>query len=215
MTFFEFVVNRWDRLAENALDHIEIVVLAVLIASLIGVIVGVITHRTEWAYELALGVSGTILTIPSLALLGLLIPFLGLGFEPTLVALVAYGLLPIIRNTVTGLRGVNPAILEVARGMGMQEARVLWQVQVPLAWPVILAGIRVATQLTIGIAAIAAYVRGPGLGNDIFTGLSRMGSANAVNQTLAGTLGVVILALGFDLIFVLIRRFTVPGALRV
>lgn len=215
MTLLEFVIDRWDGLSERALEHIYIVVLAILIASFIGITIGIVTHRTPWAHRLALSISGAFLTIPSLALLGLLIPIMGLGFTPTLFALVMYALLPIIRNTVTGLQGVNPAIIEAAVGMGMSRWRVLLQMQFPLAWSVILTGIRVSTQMTIGIAAIAAYVRGPGLGNDIFSGLSRMGSANAVNMALAGTLGVIILALLFDLVFVLLRRVTVPRGLRV
>jgi osmoprotectant transport system permease protein len=215
MAFIEFVIDRWDRLYPLALDHIYIVVVAMSLASLIGVGLGILTFRYEWAYRIAIATSGTILTIPSLALLGLLIPFFGLGFNSTLIALVLYALLPIIRNTVTGLRGVSPALLEAAKGMGMSASRVLLRVQLPLAWPVILTGIRVSTQMTIGIAAIAAYVAGPGLGNYIFNGLSRMGSKNATNMALSGTLGVVILALLFDLAFVLLARLTRPGGLRV
>lgn len=215
MTFLEFVVARWDGLSERALEHIQIVVLAVALASLISITIGILSYRTPWANRLAQSLSSAFLTIPSLALLGLLIPVMGLGFRPTLFALVMYALLPIIRNTVTGLQGINPALIEAALGMGMSRRRLLFQVQLPLAWPVILTGIRVSTQMTIGIAAIAAYVRGPGLGNDIFSGLSRMGSANAVNMALAGTVGIVILALLFDLVFVVLRRLTVSRGIRV
>ena len=127
------------------------------------------------------------------------------------MALVMYALLPIVRNTIVGLRGVDPAVVEAGRGIGMSSRRVMLRVQLPLAWPVILAGIRVSTQMIIGIAAIAAYVAGPGLGNQIFDGLSRLGSVNSLNATLAGTLGVVVLALAFDLFYLVIRLLTTPA----
>jgi osmoprotectant transport system permease protein len=206
--------HRFSDLLIQARDHIVIVIVAVLIASVIGVGIGILTYRNRWAYQLAIGTSSAFLTIPSLALLGLLIPLLGLGFVPALVALVVYALLPIIRNTVTGLHSIDPALLEAARGTGMRERMVLTQIQLPLAWPIILAGIRVATQLTVGVAAIAAYVSGPGLGNNIFAGLATMGSKNAVNLALSGTIGVIILALLFDAAFVLITRLTIPRGLR-
>jgi osmoprotectant transport system permease protein len=125
-----------------------------------------------------------------------------------------YSLLPIVRNTIVGLQGVDPAVVEAGRGIGMSSPRVMLRVQLPLAWPVILAGIRVSTQMIIGIAAIAAYVAGPGLGNQIFDGLSRLGSVNSLNSTLAGTLGVVVLALAFDLFYLAIRLLTTPRGLR-
>ncbi len=214
MTFTDFVIKRWPGLLSRAFDHVTIVIIAVIVASVIGVTIGILTYRNPRAYSVAIGLSSAFLTVPSLALLGLLIPILGLGFVPTLVALVLYALLPIIRNTVTGLQSVSPALLEAARGMGMRERAVLLRVQFPLAWPVILAGIRVATQLTVGVAAIAAYVAGPGLGNDIFEGLARMGGANALNTALAGTFGIVILALLFDAAFVVVGRLTVPRGIR-
>jgi osmoprotectant transport system permease protein len=154
------------------------------------------------------------LTIPSLALLALLSPILGLGWGPSVVALVFYSLLPIIRNTVVGLREVPAAILESARGVGMGNLRVLFTMQLPIAWPVILTGIRVAAQLTVGIAAIAAYVAGPGLGQYIFKGLSSLGSKNALNYALTGTISVVILALLIDGAFILIARYTTSRGLK-
>src|SRR5690606_8386820 len=130
-----------------------------------------------------------------LALLAILSPLLGLGWGPTVVALVFYSLLPIIRNTVVGLREVPGYILESASAMGMSRTRVLLSTQLPMAWPVIITGTRVAAQLALGIAAIAAYVAGPGLGQYIFRGLSSLGSKNALNYALTGTVGVVVLAL--------------------
>jgi ABC-type proline/glycine betaine transport system permease subunit len=130
-------------------------------------------------------------------------------------ALTLYSLLPIIRNTVVGLRGVDAAIVEAGRGMGMSSFHVLWRLQLPLAWPLILTGIRVSTQMIIGIAALAAYVAGPGLGHQILDGLARLGSANSLNEAVAGTLGVVILALLADLFFLIVRLLTSSRGIRV
>ncbi|MCW2885315.1 MAG: transporter permease [Streptosporangiaceae bacterium] len=214
MSLSEYVSSRWDELTQAAGQHALVVALSILIATLIGVGTGVLTYRRPRLAALAVGTTGGFLTIPSFALLGLLIPFLGLGWGPTLVALVMYALLPIVRNTIVGLRGVDPAVVEAGRGIGMSSLRVMLRVQLPLAWSVILAGIRVSTQMIIGIAAIAAYVAGPGLGNQIFDGLSRLGSVNSLNATLAGTLGVVVLALAFDLFYLAIRLLTTPRGLR-
>jgi osmoprotectant transport system permease protein len=123
--------------------------------------------------------------------------------------------LPIIRNTVAGLRGVDPAVLESARGLGMTPLRALLRVQLPLAWPVIIAGIRVATMMAFGISAIAAYVSGPGLGDLIFTGLERFGAVNSLNQAIVGGTGIALLALIFDGAYVVIGHLTVSRGIRV
>jgi osmoprotectant transport system permease protein len=149
-----------------------------------------------------------------MALLAMMIPVFGLGWVPTVIALSLYSLLPIVRNTVVGLREVSPAVMESATGMGMSKLRVLMQVQFPIAWPVILTGLRVATQLAVGIAAIAAYVAGPGLGAYIFKGLSMLGAIHALNFALVGTLLIVIIALTFDAIFILVSRYTTSKGIR-
>jgi osmoprotectant transport system permease protein len=186
-----------------------------VIATVIGVLLGVLTYHSDWAGNLAITSTATILTIPSLALIGLLVPLLGLGVPPTVTTLVLYGLLPIVRNSIVGLRGVDPTLVDAAKGIGMSRLGRLLRVELPLAWPPILTGIRVSTQMLMGIAAIAAYASGPGLGNEIFRGIASLGSANALNQVLAGTLGIVILALLFDAVYVLIGRLTIPGGIRV
>jgi osmoprotectant transport system permease protein len=215
MTFTEYVQSRSDELTQAFGQHALVVAASMAIATVLGVGAGMLTWRRARLSGLAIGISGGFLTIPSFALLGLLIPILGLGWTPTVFALTLYALLPIIRNTVVGLRGVDAAVVEAGRGMGMSSFRVLWRVQLPLAWPLILTGIRVSTQMTIGIAAIASYVAGPGLGNQIFDGLSRLGSANSLNEALTGTLGVVVLALLCDLFFLIVRRLTSSRGLRV
>ncbi|GAA1305917.1 ABC transporter permease [Saccharothrix xinjiangensis] len=214
MSFWEFVADRWNRLAVEALLHVSAVVQCTLLAAVIGVGLGVAVYRSPLGSTVATALTSAILTIPSFALLGLLIPVLGLGVEPTVVALVLYGLLPIVRNTIVGLSGVDGAVRDAARGIGMTRLGALTRIELRLAWPAILAGTRTSAQMLMGIAAIAAYVRGPGLGVEIFAGLTRAGSANATNQAIAGTLGIVVLALVLDGIFALIGRFTTSRGIR-
>jgi len=210
-----FWTRRWDDVLDLALEHLAVVALSVLLATVIGVLVGIAVWNKPVPRSLTIAAAGVALTIPSLALLALITPVFGLGWTPTVVALVFYSLLPIVRNTAVGLREVSPAIMESARGMGMSPAKILLAVQLPIAWPIILTGVRVAAQLTIGIAAIAAYVAGPGLGQFIFQGLSSLGSKNALNFALSGTIGVIVLALLIDGAFVLITRLTTSRGLRV
>jgi osmoprotectant transport system permease protein len=209
MSLFQYVSEPWDRLSLQAFLHVSGVVQCTVIAAVIGVVVGVLVYRTSAGSAIATALASTILTVPSFALLGLLIPFLGLGVAPSVVALVLYGLLPILRNTIVGLNGVDPAVTDAARGIGMSRFGVLTRVELTLAWPAILTGMRVSTQMLMGIAVIAAYAKGFGLGSEIFSGLTRAGSANSLNQALAGTLGVVLLALVLDGVYVLITRLTV------
>jgi osmoprotectant transport system permease protein len=186
-----------------------------VVATLAGVLIGVLTYRSEWAGNFATLATSTILTIPSLAMIGLLIPIVGLGVPPTVISLTLYGLLPIVRNSIVGLRGVDPSLIDAAQGIGMSRMARLAKVELPLAWPPILTGIRVSTQMLMGIAAIAAYASGPGLGNEIFRGIASLGSKNALNQVLSGTLGIIILALLFDAAYILIGRLTIPRGIRV
>ncbi|MEN3298053.1 ABC transporter permease [Pseudonocardia sp.] len=209
MNLFQYVSERWDRLSLQALLHVSGVVQCTVIAAIIGVAVGVLVYRSSAGSAIATALASTILTVPSFALLGLLIPFLGLGVAPSVVALVLYGLLPILRNTIVGLNGVDAAVTDAAKGIGMSRFGVLTRVELKLAWPAILTGMRVSTQMLMGIAVIAAYAKGFGLGSEIFSGLTRAGSANSLNQALAGTLGVVVLALVLDGVYVLITRLTV------
>lgn len=135
---------------------------------------------------------------------------MGLGVPPTVIALTLYSLLPIVRNAIVWLRGVDPTLVDAAGGIGMSRLAQLLRVELPLAWPAPLTGIRVSTQMLMSIAAIAAYASGPGLGSGIFRGLASLGIANVLNQLLAGTLGIVALARLFDAVYVLIGRLTIP-----
>jgi osmoprotectant transport system permease protein len=214
MSLWQYVAERWDRLSLQAWLHVSGVVQCTILAAIIGVAVGVLVYRSSAGSAIATALSSTILTIPSFALLGLLIPIVGLGVTPSVIALTLYGLLPIVRNTIVGLAGVDPAVSDAAKGIGMSRVGVLSRVELRLAWPAILTGMRVSAQMLMGIAVIAAYAKGFGLGSEVFSGLTRAGSANSLNQALAGTLGVVILALILDGIFVLISRLTVPRGIR-
>jgi osmoprotectant transport system permease protein len=214
MSFDEYLRDRWDHLLDLGIEHAIVVAEAIAIATVIGVGLGMLTYRSERPRELALAVSGVFLTIPSIALFGLFIPIFGLGTRPVLVALVMYALLPIVRNTIVGLRSVDPSVIESAEGMGMGRYARLVRIELPLAWPVIITGMRVSTIIIVGIAAIGAYVLGPGLGNDIFSGLARFGSPAALNLVLGGVLGVMVLAVLFDLFYVLLTRLTTSRGLR-
>jgi osmoprotectant transport system permease protein len=215
VNLFQYVSDRWSQLWLQGLLHVSAVVQCTVIAAVIGVIIGIAVYRSPLGSALATALASTILTVPSFALLGLLIPVFGLGSTTTVVALVLYGLLPIVRNTIVGLAGVDPAISDAAKGIGMSRFGVLTRVELRLAWPAILTGMRVATQMLMGIAVIAAYAKGPGLGGEVFDGLTNAGSANSLNEALAGTLGVVILALVLDGVYVVIKRLTISRGVRV
>ncbi len=212
--FLDYLNFRRDHIIGLALEHAQLVLYAVGIATVISVTIGVLAYRRERLAAIAIGVAGTLFTVPSLALFSLMIPIIGLGFRPALAARVGYSMLPILRNTIAGLRSVDPAVVESAQGMGMNRFRRLVRIELPLAWPIILTGIRVAAVLLIGIAAIAAAVNGPGLGGDIFDGLARVGSPVAINLVLGGTLGVVLLALIFDALFLGLGKLTTSRGIR-
>ena len=214
MSLWEFILNRYDDLLVAGVEHIWLVGISVILCTVIGVGIGVLTYRTDRPREIALAVTSTFLTIPSFALFILLIRPLGIGAPPVLVALTMYGLLPIVRNTITGLREVDPAIVESAQGMGLSKTQRLTRIELPLAWPVIITGVRVATLILVGVAAIGAIVNGPGYGEFIFNGLNRVGSPVAVNLVLSGMLGVIVVAILFDSVFNLLGKLTTSRGIR-
>jgi osmoprotectant transport system permease protein len=170
-----FLVKYAPEILQHTLEHLFLVSIAIGIAILIGIPLGILITRKTYLRQPILGIANILQTIPSLALFGLLIPVPiigGIGAVPAIVALTVYSLLPIIRNTYTGITGVDPAIREAGRGMGMTDRQLLLQVEIPLAMGVILAGVRVATVIAIGIATIAAAIGAGGLGVFIFRGIS-------------------------------------------
>lgn len=211
---WDYVTERAGLIGFQALQHVSLVVQSVLLGSAVGVGVAVLVYRSPVATALANGISAVGLTIPSFALLGILLAPFGFGITPAVIAVTFYAALPVLRNAVVGLAGVDRSLVESARGMGMSRAATLLRVELPLAWPIVLAGVRISTQMVMGIAAVAAYVLGPGLGGFIFSGLSRLGGANALNSALTGTIAIVVLALVLDLLLVLAGRLTTPRGIR-
>jgi len=215
MNFVEYVDQHWNRILFLLLQHIQVVLLSIAIAGAIAMAIVVATERLPRLRSIALSTSGMVLTVPSFALFGLMIPLFGLGTAPTILALTVYAIFPILRNAVTGLDSVDPSIIDAARGMGMSARRRMLTVRLPLAWPVILNGFRVATILVVATAAIGAAVNGPGLGQLIFRGLARIGGANSLNEVLSGVVAIVVVAALLDLLFVLIAKLTTPRGLHV
>jgi osmoprotectant transport system permease protein len=212
---WNFIVDRKAQILINALNHAYLVILCVIFATVIAIALAVLVTRMPKLEPVANAVSAIGLTIPSFALVGLLLPVTGLGDGTALAAVTFYAVLPILRNAVVGLQGVDANLLESARGMGMSNVASLLRVRIPLAWPVILAGIRISLQMSMGIAAIAAYVLGPGLGVSIFTGLAQIGGKNAVSYAAVGTVGIVIVALLLDALLLLAGRLTTSKGIRV
>ncbi|GAB3792266.1 ABC transporter permease [Virgibacillus kimchii] len=211
--FFNYVQNDWDSIYAYTIEHLELVSLAIVIAIFIGVPLGIYLTTNKYLAETVLQVASIILTIPSIALFGIMIPILsiinqGIGFLPALIALVLYSQLPIIRNTYTAIQNVDPNIRDAAKGIGMTTFQRLVRVEIPNGMPLIMAGIRTATVLNIGIGAIAAFIGSGGLGVLINSGISRGNS----NMVLAGAVFVSLLALIADFILKFIqKKVTSPG----
>src|SRR5215204_4164783 len=198
MSFLEFLKHQWPELLALTREHILLVFFSTAFAILIGVPLGVLLTRIKALQTPVLGFANIMQTVPSLALFGLLIPipFIGgIGARTAVIALALYALLPVIRNTVTGILGIDPKVREAAVAMGMTDSQVLRMVELPLAAPVILTGIRVAVVIAVGVATVAAAVGAGGLGTYIFRGLRQ----NDNNLLLAGALASAILALLCDL----------------
>jgi osmoprotectant transport system permease protein len=198
MSPWTFFVEHRGEILEATLSHLTLVVIAMVIAIAIGVPLGMLIVQRPALRNIALGVASVFQTIPSLALFGFLIPipFIGgIGRRTAIVALVLYALLPILRNTYVGLTGIDPAVLQAAEAMGMTEAQILFRVRFPLALAFILAGIRTATVITIGVATIAAAIGAGGLGTFIFRGVAMVSDA----VILAGAIPAALLAILADI----------------
>ncbi len=189
-----YLFEQPERVLELTLEHIRLVGISVLAATLIGVPVGILCTRIRWLESPILNLSGILYTIPSLAFFAILIPYTGLGASTATIALALYSLLAIIRNTVAGIDDVPRATLDAARGMGMTGRQRLFLVELPLAIPVIFAGIRIATVAAVGIAVIAAVIGAGGLGRLVFDGLRTLDA----DQVLAGAIMATLLALAGD-----------------
>jgi osmoprotectant transport system permease protein len=211
MSLFDFLIRNRSEVLQLSVEHLLLVVVATGAAAVLGIPVGIVLTRRAVLAKPVLAVANILQTIPSLALFGFLIPILGnygIGRVPAIIALFLYSLLPIIRNTFTGINGVDPAVREAARGMGMTDWQMLTQVELPLALNVIVAGLRVATVISIGTATIAAAIGAGGLGTYIFRGL------RTVDRTLilAGAIPAAIMALGADFALGSVERLLSPGS---
>ncbi len=213
-SWWEFVSDHWDEVLTATLETARMVVIAMAVGTVICVILGVLAHRKPALREPFLAVTSVAMTIPSLALFAIFIPLIGTGAKPAIVALTIYSLMPILRNTITGLDGVDPAVVESAKGMGLSGLQRLRIVELPLAWPVILTGIRISAVLNLGISAIAVLVGGGGLGVYINDGLNRFPLPTSVERTWTGIIFTVVLALLFDFAFTGLNRFTTSKGIR-
>lgn len=200
----DYLINQWRRVVDLTVQHLELTATAVVIALAIALPLGVLVATYREVAPPVLWLLGAIYTIPSLAFLALLIPTQGLGRRPALIALVAYAQIFLVRNIAAGLRGVDRATLEAARGLGMTAWQVFRKVRLPLALPVVIAGIRIAFVTTISLATVAAWINAGGLGALLFDGISR----NNPSQILAGAIAITALAVLADVLLRLVERTT-------
>lgn len=200
----------WPALLSATLEHVELTALAVAIAVAIGVPLGAYLTRERFLAGPVLAAISVIQTVPSVALLGLLIPLFGIGEKPALLALFCYALLPIVRNTYAGLDSVDPAAIEAARGMGLRESQIVRKIALPQAMPVVFSGIRTATVISVGVATLAALIGAGGLGKFIFRGIAMVD----MKTVLLGAIPAALLALVLDVGLAVLEKRLVPAGLR-
>lgn len=191
---FHLYADRREFFITLTLQHLQISLIAIVAAMIIGLALGICISRYRRSTGIVLGLTNLIYTIPSIALFGFLIPFSGIGNTTAIIALTVYALLPMVRNTYTGITGIDREIIEAARGMGSTPLQILYRVQLPLAFPVILSGLRNMVVMTIALAGIAAFIGAGGLGVAIYRGIT----TNNATLTVAGSLLIALLALLTD-----------------
>lgn len=210
MGFIEYITTNQGQIVMLLLEHIKLTAISVSVAMLIGIPLGIFICYVQKASQPVLGVANLIQAIPSMALLGFMIPFLGIGTVPAVVAVTLYSLLPIIKNTYTGISNINQQTIEAAHGIGLTRFQVLWKVQIPLALPVIMAGVRISAVTAVGLMTIAAFIGAGGLGYLVFSGIRTVNN----NQILAGAIPACILALGVDAFAAMIENMATPRNLQ-
>lgn len=204
--FFNFFMNKKGEILSLAFKHIQLSLLAVIIAVLVGIPLGILISKRKRLAPPIIGLANVLQAIPSLALMGFLIPFLGIGEIPSIIMVCLYSLLPIIKNTYTGITNINPATIESGRGMGMTDGQLLRMVQLPIALPIIMAGIRISAVTAVGLMTISAFIGAGGLGSYIYTGVQTVNT----NMILAGAIPACILALIMDFIIGKIEKVVEP-----
>ena len=213
MSVFHYIADNWGVIGPQIVTHLEIVGECIAITSLIGLGLGIAAARSEPLSTVIMAVTSTILTVPSFALFGLLSIWFGLANPPVIVGLILYGLLPVTRNTRAGIKAVDLAVVESARGMGMSPLQVLLQVELPLAVPVILGGIRQATVMIVAIATVGATVGVDDLGQTILSAIGR--TTGTIDAVLAGIIPVALIGILADLILAGIQRALSRGRVSV
>jgi osmoprotectant transport system permease protein len=213
VSVFQYISANWDQIGPQIATHLEIVGECIVITSLVGLGLGIAAARSEPLSTLILAVTSTILTVPSFALFGLLSIWFGLANPPVIIGLVMYGLLPVTRNTRAGIKTVDPAVSESARGMGMSSWQVLRKVELPLAVPVVLGGIRQATVMIVAIATVGATVGVNDLGQTILAAIGR--STGTLDAALAGILPVAAIGIIADVVLAAVQRALSRGRVSV
>ena len=215
METLKFILDNLPAIGQRTIEHISIVGVAVTLAVITGVPIGIAITQNKRAADIVLYIAAMIMTIPSIALFGVMIPVLsligqGIGYLPAVIAVLLYSQLPIIRNTYTAISNVDPALREAARGMGMSSLERLRHVEIPLAVPVIMAGVRIAVVINIGITAIATYIGAGGLGAFISRGISQTDT----RQLITGALAVSLLAIAADYLLLWAQHRLTPKGIR-
>lgn len=216
MEFFGYILQNWGQILARLLRHIEIVGLSIPFSIAIGVPVGIgIANRPKLS-KVVLYIASVLMTIPSLALFGFMVIFLaplkaGIGMTPAVIALIIYSMLPIVRNTLIAIKGVDPGMIEVARGMGMTKRQILFKVRMPFAVSVIMAGVRSAAVLDVSVATIAYLIGAGGLGYYIFVGISRTN----LNMVLTGTVFVALLGIGTNFGLLKVEDVLTPRGIKI
>ncbi len=198
----EYISGNWEQILSRAGEHVYLAFTAVGLACLVGIPVGLLINRNKRIANAVMGVANILQTVPSLAMFALLIPLVGIRDKNAIVALFLYALLPIIKNTYIGINNVEPSVIEAAKGMGMSRMQILYMVQTPLAVPVIMGGVRIATVTGIGIATIATLIGAGGLGTLIYQGIGMMNYP----MMLSGAIVAALLALLIDFILELLEK---------
>jgi len=210
-SFISFLIDRKTEIFDLFIQHIQLTVFSILIAVLIAIPLGIIIVRYRKLSGPVIGFANVIQSVPSLALLGFLIPILGIGSKPAIIMVVMYSLLPIVKNTFTGLTNINPSLVEAADGMGLTNTQVLLKVRFPLAMPIIMSGIRISSVTAVGLMTIAAFIGAGGLGYLVFSGVQTVNN----NMILAGAIPACILALFLDFIIGKVENIVVPEGIKV
>ncbi len=206
MDILSYFIQERTQIISLLIEHINLTLISVLLAIVIGVPLGILISHFKKINKTVMGIANTIQAVPSMALLGFLIPFLGIGLLPSVFMVVLYSLLPIIKNTFTSIEGINPQMIEAAEGIGLTKLQILFKIQIPMALPVIMAGVRISAVTAVGLMTIAAFVGAGGLGFLVFSGIR---TANT-NQILAGAIPACLLALFIDWTAAIVEKIVVP-----